>query len=154
MNNRRVRLFGITEDTILFGLRFKCILTKEAPGIADRLFKFLLEFPEAKRIFDGRDVKLLKALQTRYWSQLFDCKFDVEYARVAHSLSSDNVLASMPINLQLSVQSYFQAEAYRLCSIYFSHGEAVVACTAVMRILNLDAAVNCAAYLRKHGVCN
>lgn len=154
IDSRRVRIFEITEDTILFGIRFKCVLAKEAPSLADRLFNFLMKFPETKKLLEGRDIKLLKALQVRYWSQLFDCKFDVEYVRVVHSLSGDNFLASMPINFQMAVQSNFQAEAYRLCSIYFSNNEATAACTAVMRIINLDTAINCAAYLRKNGVCS
>jgi hypothetical protein len=151
LSPRRLSFFGINAETITLGLRFKSVLAKEGPNIADRLFKKLLEYPETRSTLEDLDIKMLKLHQTCYWSLLFDCKFDSEYMRVAQGIGRGDLITYAPLNVHIASQTFFQAEAYCLCNVYFAGDQTVAACTAIMRIINMDLAITLAAQLRRSG---
>jgi len=154
LSPRRLIFFGIDAETITLGLRFKSVLTKEGANIADRLLKKLLEYPETRSTLAKLDIKMLKLHQTGYWHLLFDCKFDSEYMRAAQGVGRGDLVTYAPLNVHIASQTFFQAEAYHLCKVYFAGDQAVAACTAVMRIVNMDLAITLAAQLRRNGAPN
>lgn len=149
---KRLKFFGIDNNTKRTINDFLPILLPEMGSITDRFYGYTLNFPDAQTIlapFYGNNT--LRDRQVKHWTKLFSCRFDKKFYDYSINIGKIHYTYKVFPYLYIGSYNFIQCEIMNLASFYYSEPDrrnSVLA--AINRLIALDMDIALSAYTREH----
>lgn len=123
------------------------VFTQHNAGIVHRFYAFIMRFPEAARLLQGKNLDGLKFRQQRHWETVVTARFDGSYLVDSLTIGFAHFRARIPPHLYMAGYNFFIGDLLRLVSTEFRGTEMAAATTAITKVCMLDMSIALNAYM-------